>query len=45
VVHATWSPADWADRQVVKAEPFRLARFSTPDEARDLVEESSEGEW
>jgi hypothetical protein len=45
VVHATWSPADWAERQAVKPEPFRLARFATPDEARDLVDEPAEGEW
>jgi hypothetical protein len=45
VVHATWSPTDWAERQAVKPEPFRLARFATPDEARDLVDEPSEGEW
>jgi hypothetical protein len=45
VVQATWSPTDWAERQAVKAEPFRLARFATPDEARDLVDEASEGEW
>jgi hypothetical protein len=45
VVHATWTPADWAERQAVKPEPFRLARFATPDEARDLVDEPAEGEW
>jgi hypothetical protein len=45
VVQATWSPTDWAERQAVKAEPFRLARFATPDEARDLVDEAGEGEW
>jgi hypothetical protein len=45
VVHATWSPNDWAERQAVKPEPFRLARFATPDEARDLVDEPAEGEW
>jgi hypothetical protein len=45
VVQATWSPADWAERQAVKAEPFRLARFATPEEARDLVDEAGEGEW
>jgi hypothetical protein len=45
VVQATWSPTDWAERQAVKAEPFRLARFATPDEARDLVDEPGEGEW
>ena len=45
VVHATWTPADWAERQAVKPEPFRLARFATPDEARDLVDEPGEGEW
>jgi len=45
VVHATWSPIDWAERQAVKPEPFRLARFATPDEARDLVDEPAEGEW
>jgi hypothetical protein len=45
VVHATWSPTDWAERQAVKPEPFRLARFATPDEARDLVDEPAEGEW
>jgi hypothetical protein len=44
VVHATWTPADWAERQAVKPEPFRLARFATPDEARDLVDEPAEGE-
>ena len=44
VVHATWSPTDWAERQAVKPEPFRLARFATPDEARDLVDEPAEGE-
>jgi hypothetical protein len=45
VVQATWSPVDWAERQAVKPEPFRLARFATPDEARDLVDEPAEGEW
>jgi hypothetical protein len=45
VVHATWTPADWAERQAVKPEPFRLTRFATPDEARDLVDEPAEGEW
>lgn len=45
VVHATWSPTDWAERQAVKPEPFRLARFATPDEARDLVDDPGEGEW
>jgi hypothetical protein len=45
VVQATWSPTDWAERQAVKPEPFRLARFATPDEARDLVDEAAEGEW
>lgn len=45
VVQATWSPVDWAERQAVKPEPFRLARFATPDEARDLVDDPGEGEW
>jgi hypothetical protein len=45
VVQATWTAADWADRAAVKPEPFRLARFETPDEARDLVDETAEGEW
>jgi hypothetical protein len=44
-VHATWTPARWAEAQAVKPEPFRLARFATPDEARDLVDEPAEGEW
>jgi hypothetical protein len=39
VVHATWSPADWAERQAVKPEPFRLARFEAPD---DLIEDEDE---
>lgn len=45
VVQATWTVADWAERQAVKPGPFRLARIDTPDEARDLVDEASEGEW
>jgi hypothetical protein len=40
VVHATWTPARWAEAQAVKPEPFRLARFEAPD---DLVED--EDEW
>jgi hypothetical protein len=43
VVQATWSPADWHERQVVKPQPFRLARYEIPDEARDVVED--EAEW
>jgi hypothetical protein len=39
VVHATWSPTDWAERQAVKPEPFRLARFEAPD---DLIEDEDE---
>jgi hypothetical protein len=39
VVQATWSPAEWAERQAVKPEPFRLARFEAPD---DLVEDEDE---
>jgi len=42
VVQAAWTPADWHERQTVKPEPFRLARFEAPD---DLVEEESEAEW
>jgi hypothetical protein len=42
VVQASWTPADWHERQTVKPEPFRLARFEAPD---DLVEEESEAEW
>lgn len=45
VVQATWTVADWGERQAVKPGPFRLARIDTPDEARDLVDEASEGEW
>lgn len=45
VVQATWTAADWAERQTVKPEPFRLARFETPDEARDLMDDPGEGEW
>jgi hypothetical protein len=42
VVQAAWTPADWHERQTVKPEPFRLARFEAPD---DLAEEDSEAEW
>jgi hypothetical protein len=42
VVQAAWTPADWHERQTVKPEPFRLARFEAPD---DLAEEDSETEW
>jgi hypothetical protein len=42
VVQASWTPADWHERQTVKPEPFRLARFEAPD---DLAEEDSETEW
>jgi hypothetical protein len=43
VVQATWSAHDWAERRVVKPQPFRLARYEIPDEARDVVED--EAEW
>lgn len=39
VVHASWTLAEWDDRRAVKPEPFRLARLTTPDEARDDVDE------
>ena len=40
VVQATWSPADWRERQVVKPQPFRLARFEMPEEP-----EEDEADW
>jgi len=43
VVQASWTPHDWAERRVVKPEPFRLCRLATPDEARDLLDD--EAEW
>lgn len=42
-VQITWSEEVRAERQVVKAEPFRLARMETPEELRDLLD--SESEW
>ena len=45
-VQVTWSDEVRAERQVVKAEPFRLARLETPDEMRDFVDDlNREGEW
>jgi hypothetical protein len=40
VVQATWSPHEWHERQVVKPQPFRLARFEMPDEP-----EEDEADW
>ena len=45
-VQVTWSDEVRAERQVVKAEPFRLARLETPDEMRDFVDDlNREGAW
>ena len=45
-VQVTWSEEVRAERQVVKAEPFRLARLETPDEMRDFVDGlNDEAEW
>ena len=45
-VQATWSEEVRAERQMVKPEPFRLARIDTPDEMRDAVDDlNQEAEW
>lgn len=45
-VQATWSEEVRAERQVVKAEPFRLARLEAPDEMRELLDNlNREYEW
>lgn len=38
-IQATWSHAVREDRQVMKSQPFRLARLATPDEMRDAVDD------
>jgi hypothetical protein len=45
VVQASWTPADWHERQTVKPEPFRLARIELPDDAREFADDAGEVEW
>jgi hypothetical protein len=40
MVQATWSPHEWHERQAVKPQPFRLARFEMPDDP-----EEDEADW
>lgn len=43
---ALWSDEVRAERQVVKAEPFRLSRIETPEEVREYVDDlNSEAQW
>ena len=45
-VQATWSEEVRAERQVVKAEPFRLARLEAPEEMREMLDNlNREYEW
>lgn len=45
-VQATWSEEVRAERQMVKPEPFRLARIEAPDEMSELLDNlNREYEW
>lgn len=45
-VQATWSEEVRAERQMVKPEPFRLARIKAPDEMSELLDNlNREYEW
>jgi len=45
VVQAAWTPTEWAERRVIKPEPFRLARIELPDEAREVMDDAGEVDW